>query len=263
MLESLFIYLLIGAAAGTTAGLLGLGGGAVIVPALYMVFSAQNMPAEMIMHMAVGTSLATIIFTSLSSIYTHHQKGAVQWPLVAKLLPSLVLGVVAGSLLADQLSSDLLRILFGLFELLVAAQMMFTLIPEAQKKDQRGVVYSVAGGVTGGVSALMGIGGGSVMVPFLSWCGINMRGAVATSAACGFPLALFGALSFIVLGQGENQNIEWTWGYIYLPALLGILLASIVFARLGAKLAHRVPLLILRRVFAGVLLLIAIKMLWG
>jgi len=263
MLESLFIYLLIGAAAGTTAGLLGLGGGAVIVPALYMVFSAQNMPAEMIMHMAVGTSLATIIFTSLSSIYTHHQKGAVQWPLVAKLLPSLVLGVVAGSLLADQLSSDLLRILFGLFELLVAAQMMFTLIPEAQKTDQRGVVYSVAGGVTGGVSALMGIGGGSVMVPFLSWCGINMRGAVATSAACGFPLALFGALSFIVLGRGENQNIEWTWGYIYLPALLGILLASIVFARLGAKLAHRVPLLILKRAFAGVLLLIAIKMLWG
>lgn len=263
MLESLLIYLLIGAAAGSTAGLLGFGGGVVIVPALYMVFSMQNMPADMIMHMAVGTSLATIVFTSLPSIYTHHQKRAVQWSLVVKLLPGLVLGVVAGSLLADQLSSDLLRILFGLFELLVAAQMMFTLIPEAKKMALHNGIYSVAGGVTGGVSALMGIGGGSVMVPFLSWCGINMRSAVATSAACGFPLALFGALSFMVLGQAEKQNIEWSWGYIYLPALLGILLASIVFARLGAKLAHRVPMLILKRVFAVVLLLIAIRMLWG
>lgn len=256
------IYLLVGALAGSTAGLLGLGGGAVIVPALYMVFTAHGMPADSIMHMAVGTSLATILFTSLSSIYTHHQHGAVQWPLVARLSPGIVLGVVAGSVLADNLDSEMLRVIFGVFELLVAMQMLFTLIPNAAEgKSTSNSVLFGAGGVTGGISALIGIGGGSVMVPFLSWCGYNMRLAVATSAACGFPIALFGSGSFMLLGS--DTAIDGALGYVYLPALFGILLASVLFAHYSARLAHHLPLLWLKRIFAVVLLLIGVKMIMG
>ncbi len=257
------IYLLVGAFAGTTAGLLGLGGGVVVVPALYMVFSAQGMSNELIMHMAVGTSLATIVFTSVSSIYTHHQHGAVQWSLVRYLAPGIIVGVILGSLLADAMNSDTLRMIFGLFELAVAAQMLFSLIPNARMGMPGWFTFSAAGGVTGGVSALMGIGGGSVMVPFLSWCGLNMRLAVATSAACGFPIALFGAGSFILLGREGNEGLTWALGYVYLPALLGILLASMLFARLSAHLAHRLPLLLLKRIFALFLFVVGVKMLLG
>lgn len=263
MFDLLLIYLVLGVLAGTTAGLLGLGGGAIIVPVLYMVFSAQGVSAELVMHMAIGTSLATIIFTSIASIYTHHQQGAVQWRLVRSLLPAMVLGVVAGSLLADQLSSATLRVFFGLFELLVAAQMFFTLIPASQQIAQKQRLYTLAGGVTGAISALLGIGGGSVMVPFLHWCGVNMRKAIATAAACGFPIGLFGTLSFILLGQGDSQLQPWSLGYIYLPALFAILLTSILSARLSARLAHKLPLQLLKKIFATVLALVGLKMIFG
>ncbi len=263
MFELLPIYLVLGVLAGTTAGLLGLGGGVIIVPALYMVFSAQGLPIESVMHMAIGTSLATIVFTSMSSIYTHHQQGAVQWPLVKSLLPAIVLGVVAGSFLADQLNSTTLRLLFGLFALLIAAQMIFTLIPPSRKIAQKRWFYTLAGSLTGAVSALLGIGGGSVMVPFLHYCGINIRKAIATAAACGFPIGLFGAVSFILLGQNGSQQQPWSLGYINLPALLGILLTSILSARLSAKLAHKLPLPLLKKIFASVLALVGLKMIIG
>ena len=263
MFDLLLIYLALGVLAGTTAGLLGLGGGAVIVPVLYMVFSAQGISAELVMHMAIGTSLATIVFTSIASIYTHHQQRAVQWSLVRSLLPAIVLGVVAGSFLADQLSSTTLRMFFGIFELLVAAQMFFTLIPPSQQIEQKQWLYALAGSVIGAVSALLGIGGGSVMVPFLHWCGVNMRKAIATAAACGFPVGLFGALSFILFGQSDGQLQPWSLGYIYLPALLGILLTSIVSARLSARMAHKLPLSLLKKIFASVLALVGLKMIFG
>lgn len=248
--------------AGTTAGLLGLGGGAIIVPALYIIFTQQGMPSELIMHMAIATSLATIIFTSIASIHAHHQHNAVQWPLVMRLTPWIMLGVLAGTLLADKLSSDLLRIIFGLFEILVALQMLFSLIPHASIKQQISTtLVCSAGVVTGVISALMGIGGGSVMVPFLSWLGMNIRHAVATSAACGLPIALFATISFMLLADDQTQT--GALGYIYLPALFGILITSLLFAQLGAKLAHRLPVQLLKRVFAILLLLIGVKMVLG
>ncbi|MCF6218265.1 MAG: sulfite exporter TauE/SafE family protein [Gammaproteobacteria bacterium] len=264
MIEGLFIYLALGLIAGATAGLLGLGGGVIIVPALYMLFGAQGLPSEQVMHMAIGTSLATIIFTSLSSIYSHHQQGSVQWPQLRQLLPGIILGVVAGSLMADQLESRTLRILFGFFELLVAAQILFSLIPKSPRSAHSRWVYSVAGSATGAVSALLGIGGGSLMVPFLSWCGVNMRRAVATSAACGFPIALVGTASFIWLGEANHQQaLPWAVGYIYLPALAGILLTSLLTARLSAQRVHKIPQLILKRIFAAVLVLVGLKMILG
>jgi len=257
------IYLGVGALAGLTAGLLGLGGGAVIVPALYMVFVAQGLPDAQIMHLAVGTSLATIIFTSLSSIRAHHRRDAVCWPLVRGLAPGIVLGALLGALLVNQLSSDLLRIIFGVCEILIALQMGLTLIPQGKQQLPGRFGLFNAGGITGLVSALIGIGGGSIMVPFLHWCQVNMRQAVATSAACGLPIALVATVSYIATGWSQTREIEWSVGFVYLPALLGIVAASIFFAPIGAALAHRLPLLMLRRLFALVLGLIGIKMLLG
>ncbi len=264
VLDSLLIYLALGALAGTTAGLLGLGGGVIIVPALYLLFSAQGVSTELVMHMAIGTSLATIIFTSLPSIYSHHQQKGVQWSLVRQLLPGILLGVVVGSLLADQLDSRTLQIFFGFFEWVVAAQILFSLIAKSPHTAHSRWLYSAAGSVTGVVSALLGIGGGSLMVPFLSWCGINMRHAIATSAACGFPIALLGTVSFIWLGlESHQETLPWAVGYIYLPALAGILLTSLLAARLSAQLAHSVPQLILKRIFAAVLVVVGFKMILG
>ncbi len=264
MVDGLLIYLMLGAIAGATAGLLGLGGGVIIVPALYMLFSAQGIPSELVMHMAIGTSLATIIFTSLSSISAHHQQRGVEWPLVRQLLPGILLGVVVGSLIADQLDSRTLRLFFGFFELFVAAQILFSLIPKSQRTVHSRWTYSAAGSVTGVISALLGIGGGSFIVPFLSWCGVNMRHAIATSAACAFPIALLGTVSFIWLGQASHQQVmPWAVGYIYLPALGGILLTSLLVARLSANYAHSAPQLLLKRIFSGVLVLVGLKMILG
>jgi hypothetical protein len=263
ILETLLIYLAIGTLAGITAGLLGLGGGAVIVPALYMVFIAQQMPEQMIMHMAVGTSLATIVFTSLSSIRAHHKRGAVMWPVVKAMSPGIILGTILGTLIANQLSSDDLRIIFGVCEILIALQMGLDVIPEGNHHLPGRFGLFNAGGITGIISALIGIGGGSVTVPFLHWCKVNMRNAVATSSACGFPIAIVATVSYIITGWQETKSLEWSVGFIYLPALLGIIFASVTVAPLGARLAHHLPLLALKKIFALVLALIGIKMLLG
>ena len=162
-----------------------MGGGLIIVPALALLLPLQGVSELHIMHLAVGTSLATIIFTSLSSIYAHHHHGAVQWPIVARLMPGMVVGGLLGAYFADGVASDTLRMVFGMFELLVAAQMWFAIKPEAHRTLPGGVGLSVTGSVIGSVSALLGIGGGTLTVPFLTWCNVVMQKAVATSAACG------------------------------------------------------------------------------
>ncbi len=263
MIEALPYYLAAGVFAGLTSGLLGLGGGIIIVPVLYWVFQGQGIPPDALMHYAVGTSLASIVFTSLSSIRTHHRRGAVLWEVVRWLTPGVATGALLGALLANYVHSDGLRILFGVFELLIALQMGLALIPQAQRPlPARGGLAAFGGGI-GVLSSLMGIGGGSFTVPFLHWCRVNMRQAVATSAACGLPIAVMGSIGFIITGWQDAQGIPGSLGYVYLPALLGIVVSSVLFAPLGAALAHRLPVEQLRRVFALVLLLIALKMLLG
>jgi uncharacterized membrane protein YfcA len=221
------------------------------------------MPEPVIMHLALGTSLATIIVTSISSVRAHHRHGAVLWPVFWQLAPGLVIGTLLGSKLAGALRSDTLRIIFGVFELTVAAQMGFGFKPSAQRELPGTGGMLTAGGLIGLVSAIVGIGGGSLTVPFLTWCNETIHKAVATSAACGLPIAVAGAVGYMVNGWGRPELPPWSLGYVYGPALLGIALISMLFAPLGAKLAHSLPTATLRKAFAGFLGLVGIKMLIG
>ncbi len=255
------LYLATGAFAGTLAGLLGVGGGLVIVPVLVLSFAAQGIAEEVQMHLAVGTSLATIIFTSLSSISAHHKRGAVQWPTFWALTPGIVIGALLGAIIARSTPSLSLRTLFGIFELFVALQMALSLKPAAHRSLPGRAGMSGAGALIGGLSALVGVGGGTLTVPFLLWCNVTIQRAIATSAACGLPIAVAGATGFVISGWGHSQLPAWSSGYLYWPALLGVVAASILFAPLGARLAHSLPTAVLKRLFALLLLGLAIRML--
>ena len=255
------LYLLTGAAAGLSAGLLGIGGGLIIVPILYFVFSQQTVPSEHVMHMALATSLATIIVTSVSSARAHHKRGAVLWPIVFSLSPGIVIGAWFGAMLASALASAVLRPVFGVFELLVAIHLLVNVTP-ATRSTSISTRRSVAGGtVIGGISSIVGIGGGTLTVPFLLWHNISIRNAVASSAACGFPIAVAGAATYVVSGWGIDGLPAWTLGYVSLPAFAAIILTSILTAPLGAALAHRLPEKTLRIVFALLLCVLGLKML--
>lgn len=260
-MEVILLYLLLGALAGVLAGLLGVGGGLVIVPALAWLFLSAEMPSNIIMHLALGTSLTTIAVTSVSSAWAHHHYGAVLWPVFLRLSPGIVIGAWLGAAVADQLSSVVLQKIFGFFELLVAMQMGFGVQAAPHRSLPGKFITGVAGMVIGGVSAIVGIGGGTLTVPFLHWCNVNIRNAVATSAACGFPIAVAGALGYIVAGWNSEALPEGASGYVYWPAFASISIASLLFAPLGAKLAHTIPVALLKRIFAVVLLVLGIKML--
>ncbi len=263
ILPTLLFYLMLGAFAGIMAGLLGVGGGLIIVPALAWIFRGQHMSEAIIMHLAIGTSLATIVVTSISSVRAHHRWGAVLWPTFWRLTPGIVVGAWLGAAVADALSSFVLQKIFALFVLAMAGQMGFGAKP-APHRDLPGTSGMLAtGGVIGTVSAIVGIGGGSLTVPFLTWCNISIHQAVATSAACGLPIALAGALGFIVTGLNAPGLPNWSLGYIYGPAWVGIALVSMLSAPLGAKLAHTLPTGTLKKVFAVFLALIGFKMLLG
>lgn len=255
------LYLLLGAVAGFLAGLLGVGGGLIIVPVLDFLLLRQGVGAGMAMHLALGTSLATIILTSISSIRAHHARGAVLWPAVARLTPGIVVGALLGSALVDALAGGELRLIFGIFVLAVAAQLAFGIRPSPHRELPGRAGMAGAGGVIGFVSAIVGIGGGSLTVPFLAWCNTPMRNAVATSAACGLPIAVAGAAGYVVAGQGEAALPDFSLGYVYLPALAGVAAASILSAPLGARVAHAVSGEVLKRLFAALLALIALRML--
>ncbi|VFN02046.1 MAG: Uncharacterized membrane protein YfcA [Candidatus Kentron sp. G] len=258
----IFSLLLLGMVAGILAGLLGVGGGVVIVPVLFWVLGANaEIPGVHLMHIALGTSLATIVVTSVSSILAHHRKGAVQWPIVGRLAPGLVAGVLLGAVVADAIPSDGLRVFFAVFILLVSIQLGFHLQASPHRQLPGAVGMGIAGLIIGKLSALVGIGGGTVTVPFLLWCNTPIRYAVATSAAGGFPIALAGALGFLATGWPVSGLPAWSSGYIYWPAFIAIAPVSLLFAPLGAKLAHTLPVDRLKRFFAVYLAIVGINML--
>lgn len=260
-MEILLIYLLLGLFVGILAGLFGVGGGLVIVPILVLIFQDQAMSPSVVMHMAIGTSLATIMVTSLSSVRAHHRRGAVHWSVVWRLTAGIMLGALLGALIVDRMPNDSLRLFFGVFELLVAAQMALSLSPGPHRQLPKWKGMNLTGLVIGLVSAIIGIGGGTLTVPFLVWCNIAMREAVATSAACGFPIALAGTVGFILVGWGEAGLPYGSTGFVYWPAFLGIAAASVLFAPLGARLAHTLPAATLKRYFAIFLALLGVRML--
>lgn len=226
-------------------------------------FAAQGMDAGVIMHLAIGTSLASIWLTSIMSIRAHHKRGAVNWALVKQLVAGIVLGALAGALIAEQLPTSSLKRIFGVFELIVAAQMLFGTRYQAHFELPGKAGMTAAGGVIGGVSAIIGIGGGTLTVPFLMWCRVPMLNAVATSAACGLPIAVAGAFGFLLTGWNAANLPAWSTGYLYWPAWLGIVIASSLTAGLGARLAHRLPSARLRQLFALLLMGLGVKMLAG
>lgn len=258
----LFTYLITGAAAGLLAGLLGVGGGLVIVPALAWLLAGRGVASDHLMHLAVGSSLAAIIPTAVSSLLAHRRRGSVHWPAVQGLLPGILAGALGGAWLARQVSSHGLALFFGCFEILVAIQLFFAARPVAHRALPGRAGMGLAGGVIGTVSALLGIGGGTLTTPFLLWNGIDIRRAVGTSAACGLPIALAGAAGFAWSGWMPMAGQVWTTGFIYWPAVAGIALASVPLAPLGARLAHHLPRTWLQRVFALFLLLVGVNMLF-
>ncbi|MEB3767496.1 sulfite exporter TauE/SafE family protein [Acinetobacter sp. MD2] len=251
----LIIYLAIGAIAGFTAGLFGVGGGLIIIPMLYVVFSQQQYAPDVIMHLAVGTSLATIMVTSVSSIMAHHKRGAVLWSVVARFAPGLVVGSFLGAGIAHILSGRSLQLLIGLFSIWVASRMFLgaNVAVDTSKHLPSPLQQGMAGGVIGTASAIFGIGGGSLTVPYLNHYGVVMQKAVATSAACGFPIAVAGALGFIFFGHEANLELPHTWGYVHLYAFFGISCMSFLTAKLGAKVAHALPASVLKRCFSALL----------
>lgn len=260
-METLLLYLAVGAFAGTLAGLFGVGGGLVIVPVLVFIFRGQGINEAIIIHLAVGTSLATIVFTAISSVRAHHKRGAVRWDVVRRLTPGIVVGALVGAAIADAMPASMLRIFFAVFELTVAALLWWNRQPAAHRGLPGIVGMGGAGVVIGAVSSIVGIGGGTLTVPFLTWCNVHMRNAVATSSACGLPIALAGALGFVVMGWNEAQLPKLSTGYIYWPAFAGIGIASVMFAPLGAKLAHALPVASLRKLFALLLAALGVRML--
>jgi uncharacterized protein len=263
MLTIILIYVGLGAVVGVLAGLLGVGGGLIIVPMVVFTLTWQGVPGQHLMHLALGTSLASIIFTSVSSFWAHHLRGAVHWDVVRRIVLGILVGTFLGSCLASRLSTNLLKGFFVVFLFYMGFQMLTNKKPKPTRRLPGGPGMFGAGSAIGVVSALVGIGGGSLSVPFMVWCNMTVHDAIGTSAAIGFPIAVAGAAGYIVNGLQAQGLPAYSLGYVYLPALAGIVGASILTAPLGVRLAHSLPVDKLKRVFAVLLFVMGAKMLIG
>lgn len=263
MLFSLAVYLCCGAVAGVLAGLLGVGGGIVIVPMLVAIFPSQGVPPQYVQQLALGTSLASIMITSISSARAHNARGAVHWDIFRNITPGILLGTFLGGLVATHMPTLFLKIFFICFLLVVSAQMLSNYRPPASRNMPGFLGTSGVGAGIGMISSFVGIGGGTLSVPFMSFCNVPLHEAVGTSAAIGFPIAVAGTLSYIVGGWGRPDLPAYTLGFVHLWALLGIAVASYLTAPLGARLSHALPTVKLKRGFAVFLIIVALKMLWG
>lgn len=257
-------YLIAGAAAGLMAGLMGVGGGAIMVPALIFLFAHFQTASDWIPHLAVATSLATVIGTGLVATLAHQRRDGVRWELFARLMPGIVIGAWLGAMVAAAIPAFWLQRLFGAF-LLYTGISSWRAAPELRAVGQArsGWLLPAVGTGIGAVSAVIGIGGGSMTVPLLARLGLPMRQAVGTSSACGVPIALFGAIGFVWSGLGRDGLPAHSLGFVYWPAVLVLLLGSLPLAPVGAALAHRLPTRLLRRIFGTLLMLISARLLLG
>ncbi|MGR8929714.1 MAG: sulfite exporter TauE/SafE family protein [Gammaproteobacteria bacterium] len=252
--------LLIGIAAGLSAGLFGIGGGVLVVPFLSWLFEAQRFQSESIMLMAVATSLATAIFTSGASVITHSRLGNVVWARTLSLGPSMLAGAFAGAVTAKYITADSLRVFFIGYLAYTGLRMAFPKRNTPSRYIKYRYLDYPIGFFIGTISALLGIGGGTMTVPYFASSGLSMKNAVATSSSCALPITTSAAVSYIILGWHNDYLPVGSLGYIYLPAFFGVIFTSMLSAPAGAKLAHRLPSLQLKRYFALIVLLIAIKM---
>lgn len=259
-IEWLVAYLALGAFVGFFAGLLGVGGGGIMVPMLTTMFAIQGFPKEHMVHLALGTSMAAIVLTSISSLRAHHAHGAVRWDIVKGIAPGVLVGTFVGTFIASAVPTRPLAIFFACFMAYVSIQMLLNVKPKPSRELPGALGLTGVGGGIGVVSAMVAIGGGSLSVPFMSWCNVKMQNAIGTSAAIGLPIALAGALGYLINGWGKGGLPEWSVGYVFLPGLVLISIVSMFTAPLGARLAHRLPVATLKKIFAGVLILLSLKM---
>ena len=264
-LEPLLILelVLLGVGTGFLAGLLGIGGGMLMMPFITLIMAGRGVAPDLAVKMAIATSMATIIFTSISSVRAHHRRGAVRWDIVKRLAPGIVVGSIIGSMgVFALLKGSYLAIFFGLFVSFSATQMFLDKKPKPTRRMPGAAGQFAAGGVIGFLSGLVGAGGGFISVPFMTWCNVAIHSAVATSAALGFPIAVANVLGYVVSGLNVQDLPAGSFGYIWLPALTVIAVCSFFTAPLGAKAAHKLPVSKLKRVFASILYVLAAYMLW-
>ena len=257
----LLAYLALGALTGFFAGLLGVGGGGIMVPLLTTLFAAQGFAHDHVVHLALGTSMAAIVLTSISSLRAHHGHGAVRWDIVRGITPGVLLGTFLGTFVASRVATLPLAIFFGCFMAYVSVQMILNVKPKPSRNLPGTAGLIGVGSFIGGISALVAIGGGSLSVPFMTWCNVQMQKAIGTSAAIGLPIALAGAVGYLINGWSIGGLPAWSAGYVYLPAFVAISVVSSFTAPVGARLAHRLPVATLKKIFAGVLILLSLKML--
>lgn len=250
----------LGAFIGFAAGLLGIGGGMLMTPFLTLLFTWRGYPAEHIVHMAIATSLATILFTSLSSVRAHHRHGAVLWPVVWLLAPGILLGSLVGAQIAGRLPTVWLALAFAVFVGLSAVQMLLDRKPRPSRELPRGAGMFGVGTLIGFISSMVGAGGGFLSVPFMVWSNVPIHRAVGTSSALGFPIAAAGTLGYVLAGHGTPTLPPGTLGFVYVPALLAIAAVSVLTAPLGARVAHSMNTRPLKRVFALLLFALAAYM---
>jgi uncharacterized protein len=274
-LTFIVLLILLGTFVGVAAGLLGIGGGGILVPMLSTLFLWQGFPKAFVVHLALGTSMACIMLTSISSMHAHHKNGAVIWSIAKIMAPSVIIGTFFATFLVAILSPKTLAIIFAVFMSYVAFSMFISKkATNAPVTDAKSITITipkieamlVSMGI-GAVSAVVSIGGGSLTVPYLNWRDVNIKHAIGTSAALGFPIALAGTIGYGWNGFMDNAlqsaQIAHAWGYVYLPALLFVAVPSFLTARIGANLTQSLPVAILKRIFGSLLLLLSLKMLWS
>ncbi len=262
--ELITVFLLVGALVGVMAGLLGIGGGGILVPVFTTIFIYQHIPMANVVHVALGTSMACITVTSLSSFRAHHANGAVIWKLVKLMWPAIITGTFLATFLAARISSSSLAIFFAAFMAYAAIQMFRQIKPTTDTINTTNALELgiVAFGI-GAISALVSIGGGSLTVPYLAWRNVDIKKAIGTSAALGFPIALAGTVGYVYNGVASGFSMPYTWGFVYLPAVLFVSITSFFTAPLGAKLTQRLPVKTLKKVFGVLLIGLSLKMLFS
>ena len=262
----LFIFIccvLLGAIVGFLAGLLGIGGGLIVVPVLVYLLPQLGLSNEVIMPMALATSLATIVITSLSAAFAHHKNNNIPWEITRPLMFTVAFGALTGAYIADLLSAKALTNFFGITVIMLASYMLLSIRSQRSRAMPSNVVLQLISYITGILASLMGMAGGAILIPTLTYFGMPLRHCIGIATACGVMVALFGSLGYIISGFDNSLLPPWSLGYVYLPALLGIVLTSSLFAPIGVKSASKLPVQTLKKFFAVFLILVAMKMIFA
>jgi uncharacterized membrane protein YfcA len=253
-------FLLLGSVVGFMAGLLGIGGGGIMVPVLTTIFLHQGVPVNNVVHLALGTSMASIIMTSISSLRAHNAKQGVIWKIVRKMSVGIILGTFLATFLASYASSLYLAIFFAIFMAYVSVQMFLNKKPKPDRELAGNTGLFITGSGIGAISALVSIGGGSLTVPYLTWQNIEIKKAIGTSAAIGLPISISGTFGYLINGLSFPSPDKYMFGFVYLPAVLLISIASFVTAPYGVNLVHKLPVSIIKKIFALLLIILSLKM---